>query len=61
MRYFGRPRAVSICFTLPEFYGDTVTHNEKTIDSMADIQLSPIKKSNYEKDTTKAQLFCMGH
>ena len=38
-----------ICFTLPEFYGDTVTHNDKMINSMADIQSSPIEKSMRKK------------
>ena len=38
-----------IRFTLPEFYGDTVTHNDKIMDSMADIQSSPIEKCMRKK------------
>ena len=41
--------ASGICFTLPEFYGGTVTYNDKMIDSMADIQSSSIEKSMRKK------------
>ena len=46
--------------TLPEFYGDTM-HNDKTMDSMADLQPSPIEKSMHKRHMMKAQLLYMGH
>ena len=47
-------KSYPICFTLPEFYGNTVTHNDKMIDSMADIQSSPIEKSMHKKHNEDA-------
>ena len=43
-----------IRFTSPEFYGDTVTHNDKIMDSMANIESSPIEKSMRKKDNEGA-------
>ena len=45
----GYDKSYPIRFTLPEFYGDMVTHNDKMIDSMADIQSSLIEKSMCKK------------
>ena len=44
---------------LPEFYGDMLTHNDKTMDAMADIQVNttePHRKFMRKEHTINAQL-----